>query len=77
MGNLKPGKSIIYERDDKGRVWGRYHGETERWQVGGPSEEQIFCNYTEWRDILEAARENSTLSRLLEKTINTYRLIKR
>jgi len=76
MGSLKPGKSIIYERDDKGTIWARYHGETERWIVGGASNEQIFCDYAEWRDILEAARENPTLGALLEKTINTYRLIK-
>jgi len=76
MGSLKPGKSIIYERDDKGTIWARYHGEKERWLVGGPSNEKIFCDYVEWRDILEAARENPTLGALLEKTINTYRLIK-
>ena len=76
MGNLKPGKSIIYERDDKGKVWGRYHGETERWQVGVPADCNNFLDYAEWRDMWELSKHNSTLHSLIEKTINTYRLIK-
>lgn len=76
MGNLKPGKAIAYERDNKGTVWARYHGETERWIVGRHSENYSICDYIEWRDLKETAEENSTLGALLEKTINTYRLIK-
>ena len=76
MGNLKPGKTIAYEKDDQGRVWGRYHGETERWLVGGPAEKSALNEYQEWRELKEAAEQNPTLRALLEKTINTYRLIK-
>lgn len=76
MGNLKPGKAIAYERDDRGRVWGRYHGETERWLIGEPAKKSVLCLYQEWRELNEAAEQNPTLGALLEKTINTYRLIK-
>ena len=76
MGNLKPGKAIAYEKDDQGRVWGRYHGETERWLVGGPAETSALTGYQDWLGLLEAAEQNPTLGALLEKTINTYRLIK-
>jgi hypothetical protein len=75
MGSLKPGKCIVYERDDKGTVWGRYHGETKRWIVGEHAENSIY-DYREWRDLVKTAQQNSTLRHLLEKTINTYRLIK-
>ena len=75
MGSLKPGKSIIYERDDKGTVWARYHGETERWIVG-ETRASYSPDYSEWRELNEAAEQNPTLRALLEKTINTYRLIK-
>lgn len=76
MGNLKPGKAIAYEKDDQGRVWGRYHGETERWLIGGPVENSPLKGYQGWLGLLEAAEQNSSLGALLEKTINTYRLIK-
>ena len=76
MGSLKPGKSIAYERDDQGRVWGRYYGETERWPVGGPAEKSALHEYREWRDLVEAAEKNPVLQNLLSKTLNTYRLIK-
>ena len=76
MGNLKPGKTIAYEKDDRGRVWGRYHGETERWLVGGPAEKSDLNEYQEWRDMLAVAEENPALQKLLEKTLNTYRLMK-
>ena len=76
MGNLKPGKTIIYERDDKGRIFARYEGELERWEVGGPAECSLFLEYGEWRDMWELSKENSTLRSLIDKCINTYRLIK-
>ena len=76
MGSLKPGKSIAYERDDRGRVWGGYYGETERWPVGEPAEKSALHEYREWRDMLAVAEENPALQKLLEKTLNTYRLMK-
>jgi len=77
MGNLKPGKSIVYEQDDKGTVWARYHGETKRWIVGETAESNGIYDYREWRDLIKTAEENPALSKLLEKTVNTYRLMKK
>lgn len=74
MGSLTPGKSIVYERDDQNRVWARYHNETDRWLVGGPP--AGYNSFADWQDLISTARENRTLEVLLEKTINTYRLIK-
>jgi hypothetical protein len=76
MGSLKPGKSVVYERDDNGTVWARYHSETKRWIVGEPAENNSIYDYREWRDLVKTAQQNSTLRHLLEKTINTYRLMK-
>ena len=76
MGILKPGKSIIYERDDKGTVWAYYHGETKRWIVCEPAESNGIYDYREWRDMLAVVEENPALQKLLEKTLNTYRLMK-
>lgn len=76
MGNLKPGRVIAYEKDDLGRVWGRYHGDSHRWAIGGPAEKSALHEYQEWQELKEAAEQNPTLRALLEKTINTYRLIK-
>jgi hypothetical protein len=73
---LKPGKSIVYERDDKGNIWGRYHCEPDRWLVGSTPASSSLTDYVEWRDLVETAEQNSVLHSLLEKTINTYRLIK-
>lgn len=77
MGSLKSGKSIVYERDDRGNVWGRYHCESERWLVGTNPAPSSLTDYIEWRDLIEAADENPALQKLLEKTLNTYRLMKR
>jgi hypothetical protein len=77
MGNLKPGKSIIYERDDRGNVWGRYHCESERWLVGSGPESSSLTDYVEWRDLIETAEHNPSLAKMLEKTVNTYRLMKK
>ena len=77
MGNLKPGKSIDYERDNNGTVWARYHGETKRWIAGGPAESNSIYDYREWQGMLAAAEQNPTLHSLLEKTINTYRLMRK
>lgn len=74
MGSLTPNKPIVYERDNKNRVWARYHGSTERWLVGGPSID--YNSFRDWSELVDAAYKNKTLEILLEKTINTYRLIK-
>ena len=76
MGSLEPGKNIVYEKDDKGVVWGRYHGESERWQVGGTVERSYFLDYAEWRDMTEMAENNPNLKSLIDKALNTYRLMK-
>jgi len=77
MGHLKPSKSIVYERDDKGTVWARYHGEVKRWIVGGPAESNSIYDYREWRDLIDAAEQNPALAKMVEKTVNTYRLMKK
>jgi len=77
MGNLKPGKSIIYERDDKGTVWARYHGDAERWLVGSGPKSSSLTDYQEWLDLIETAEHNPSLAKMLEKTVNTYRLMKK
>ena len=74
MGTLKPNKSIVYEKDNRGQIWARYHNETDRWLVGGPSLTHI--EFEEWRNLIKTAQQNTTLRLLLEKTINTYNLIK-
>jgi hypothetical protein len=77
MGSLKPGKKIAYERDDKGRIWGRYHGETERWIVGGPDPYFIDnSTFLEFYDMLQAAHYDKTLASMLKHCIEAHKLLK-
>jgi len=78
MGSLKPGKKIAYERDDKGRIWGRYHGETERWIVGGPDPYCFIDNdtFSEFHDMLQAAQYNQTLASMLKNCLEVHKLLK-
>jgi len=75
MGSLEPGRTIIYENDGK-TVYGRYHGETKRWVVGSTVDSQYDFDYNEWKDMMELAKHNFTLRLLIDKCINTYRLMK-
>jgi len=75
MGSLEPGKTIVYERNNN-TVYGRYHGETERWVVGNTVDTQSVLDYTEWQEMTAAAHSNPTLKSLIDKCINTYRLLK-
>ena len=75
MSKLDTGKTIIYERNNN-TVYGRYHGETERWIVGSTVDSESVLDYTEWQEMTAAAHSNLTLKSLIDKCINTYRLMK-
>ena len=75
MSKLDTGKTIIYERNNN-TVYGRYHGETERWIVGSTVDPESVLDYTEWQEMTAAAHSNPVLKSLIDKCINTYRLMK-
>jgi len=75
MGSLKPGKTIVYDIDNN-VVYARYQGESQRWIVGATVSSQSVYDYNEWRDMVKMAQHSPMLKSLLDKTINTYRLMK-
>ena len=75
MGSLKPGKTIVYENDGN-TVYGRYQGEAQRWVVGTTVDSQRVLDYNEWQDMMEMAQHNPNLKSLIDKALNTYRLMK-
>jgi len=75
MSKLDTGKTIVYERNNN-TVYGRYHGEIKRWIVGSTVDLESVLDYAEWQEMTAAARCNPTLKSLVDKCINTYRLMK-
>lgn len=82
MGNLKPGATYIYERVDD-VVYAREFGSLEREAIGWDYKDEktsaahaILKESREWREILEAARENPTLQEALDRVKILYHLSK-
>lgn len=86
MGNLKPGATYVYERDN-GIVYAREVGADPSTRVevgwkydprtsdGRPLHDHIMDNQM-WGDIRQAAKTNITLQRALDRVIMIYKLSK-
>ncbi len=71
----------IFESPDGGKtVYSRKSGETDRtlvWEDPEAKKEKLFQQrWIEWRDILEASKDNQGLADLIEKAEVYYRLLK-
>lgn len=71
----------IFESPDGGKtIYSRKSGETDRtlvWEDPEAKKEKLFQQrWVEWRDILEASKDNSGLADLIEKAEIYYRLLK-
>lgn len=82
MGNLKPGATYIYERVDN-VVYARESGSLDREAIGwdykdekSSSAHAILKESREWREILEAAKDNPTLQEALDRVKILYHLSK-
>jgi len=84
MSKLIPGQSLIYERAD-GVTYARYrdppHNKIPRWIVGGEPEgvskaQGNLFSYSEWQEMMELAKEYSTLKKQLQKAVTTYYILK-
>ena len=82
LSKLIPGETLIYERAD-GVVYARYRDrpEIERWIIGGDPAgvaraQGEILDYGEWKNLCEAALENPTLKKQLDKLVTTYYIIK-
>lgn len=73
MGTLEPGRTIEYTKVGT-TTYARYKGENKWWAVGWQAETRL--TYAEWQEMCRLAETNQTLNTLLEKTINTYKLMK-
>ncbi len=81
MGTLKPGAEIIYESPDNGEtVYGRYAGTTEKFLVGYSFKEQERLKHIAevkvWTEIFQAAKEDETLQKELDRVKMYYYLRK-
>jgi hypothetical protein len=79
MGTLTPGATYIYERvDDK--IYARESGSAKRKLIGYDNSDLEYKQLHEesilWREVLTAAKTNSTLQKALDRAIMIYRLSK-
>ena len=82
LGNLKPNEPLIYERVDD-VVYARYRDlpDVPRWIVGGDpnalekTQGNLF-SYSEWKDMMKIAKNNSTLNTQLQKLLDIYYILK-
>ena len=75
MGTLEPGRQLEYAKVGTA-VYARYKGDSHWWAAGWESPLETHITYAEWQDMRRLAETNPTLNALMEKTINTYRLMK-
>jgi hypothetical protein len=86
MGNLKPGATYIYERNN-GEVYAREFGKTDRTLVGynytpdsrTPDGRPLHDHIMEsklWGQIRQEAKTNPALQKALDRVIMIYRLSK-
>ena len=82
MGSLKPGATYIYERVDD-VVYAREFGSLEREAIGwdykdeqSSSAHAILREAREWREILEAAKDNQALQEAIDRVKILYHLSK-
>ena len=81
MGNLKLGKTIIYESPDGGdTVYGRYIRDSKRWMIGQSTKAKDRIEMIKedklWGEIRRAAKSNDLLRETLERAIIIYHLSK-
>lgn len=84
MAKLIPGAALIYERVDN-VTYARYrdppHNTVPRWIVGGDPDgvsraQGNLFSYSEWQEMMELAKEYSTLKKQLQKAVTTYYILK-
>ncbi len=67
----------IFESPDGGKtVYARKSGETERTMIIEDPAKKDRDRWLEWRDILEASKDNTALADLIEKAEMIWRLTK-
>ena len=67
----------IYESPDGGKtIYRRKSGETERTLIREDPDKKDRDRWLEWRDILEASKNNTALADLIEKAEVIWRLTK-
>lgn len=83
MGNLKPNEPLIYERAN-GVVYARYANRNDipRWIIGGDEDAINKANgnlfsYSEYQDMMQLAKNNTTLKSQIKKLLDIYYLIKK
>ena len=80
MGSLKPGATLIYERDD-GIVYAREAGAhpSTRKVVGyesGRDYDPVRRSKINWHDVLESSRTNTALADAVDRVVMLYELSK-
>lgn len=74
---LIPDEELIYERVDD-IVYARYINRPDipRWVVGGNPQKNLFDDYNQWSDIMEASKRYPTLKKALDKVETIWYTIK-
>jgi len=77
MTKLIPGEKLIYERVDD-IVYARYANrpEIDRWVIGGNPQKNLFEDFNQWRDIIDASKNCPTLKKALDKVETIWYTIK-
>ena len=75
--SLIPGEELIYERVDD-VVYARYINRPDipRWVVGGNPQQNLFSDYNQWSDMIEASKRYPTLKKALDKVETIWYTIK-
>lgn len=75
--SLIPGEELIYERVDD-IVYARYINRPDipRWVVGGNPQKNLFADYNQWSDMIEASKRYPTLKKALDKVETIWYTIK-
>ena len=73
-----PGEPLIYEQDDKGRVYARYRDRSEikRWLIGDGTPLEPLFGFTVWKEMIELSEKNPMLRKRLEQVLDLYYLLK-
>jgi len=74
MGTLVPGANYIYERDDRGNVYARIAGQTERKLIGYGQGQHELDEHNLFIKMRQAAKTNKALRKALDRAILIYNL---
>ena len=77
MGNLIPNEALIYERDDKDRIYARYRDRPEipRWYIVGGEQGPLF-EFTAWKEMIELAEQHPMLKKRLDQALDLFYILK-